>query len=159
MPPYILTWYCLQVVMEKEELFGEELDQIIDLYPLGTSVQVVEDEEEPGDLLPLPDDLEDGLDELRSSSELRERILVPEDFGGDDDDQVSVLRQKTNGNGEARKQLLLEEALRREKEGSTLEGGDIAATTRTSTVYNDDAAAGNSQTPASVRTGDIDSNF
>jgi ATP-dependent Zn protease len=150
---------AVYVVMEKEELFGEELDQIIDLYPLGTSVQVVEDEEEPGDLLPLPDDLEAGLDELRSSSELRERILVPEDFGGDDDDQVSVLRQKTNGNGEARKQLLLEEALRREKEGSTLEGGDIAATTRTSTVYNDDATAGNSQTPASVRTGDIDSNF
>ncbi len=34
-----------QVVMEKEELFGEELDQIIDLYPPSTYVLVVEDEE------------------------------------------------------------------------------------------------------------------
>ncbi len=44
------------------------------------------EDEEPRDLLPLPNDLEVGLNEFHSNSELKEKILMLEDFGGGDDD-------------------------------------------------------------------------
>lgn len=43
-------WEFVQVVMDREELLGEELDLILDKYPAGTPVHLVEDEEEPGEL-------------------------------------------------------------------------------------------------------------
>ncbi|CAM6098375.1 unnamed protein product [Calypogeia fissa] len=41
---------AIYVVMEKEELFGEELELILDHYPASVSPQSVEEEEEPGAL-------------------------------------------------------------------------------------------------------------
>lgn len=40
----------VQVVMEREELFGEELELILDHYPASLSPQSVEEEDEPGAL-------------------------------------------------------------------------------------------------------------
>ena len=58
------------VVMEREELFGEEIEQILELYPAGTPLQVVEDEEEPGDLPPLSDSPRANIAEGGTSNEL-----------------------------------------------------------------------------------------
>lgn len=52
--------------MEREELFGEELEQILDLYPAGTPLHVVEVEEEPGDLPPLSDSSKAAFDDVPS---------------------------------------------------------------------------------------------
>ncbi|KAL2621730.1 hypothetical protein R1flu_001935 [Riccia fluitans] len=43
---------AVYVVMEKEELFGEELESIVDNYPAGMSSKLVEDEDDPGALPP-----------------------------------------------------------------------------------------------------------
>lgn len=61
------------VVMEREELFGEEIEQILELYPAGTPVQAVLDEEEPGDLPPLSDSFKANIAEVTTRSELPSR--------------------------------------------------------------------------------------
>lgn len=61
------------VVMEREEVFGEEIEQILKLYPAGTSVQNVYAEEEPGDLPPLSDSFKATIAEITTRSELPSR--------------------------------------------------------------------------------------
>jgi ATP-dependent metalloprotease FtsH len=61
------------VVMEREELFGEEIEQILELYPAGTPVQSVMDEEEPGDLPPLSESIKANIAEVTTRSELPSR--------------------------------------------------------------------------------------
>ncbi|KAG0564941.1 hypothetical protein KC19_8G151400 [Ceratodon purpureus] len=61
------------VVMEREELFGEEIEQILELYPAGTSAQSVMDEEEPGDLPPLSESFKANIAEVTTRTELPSR--------------------------------------------------------------------------------------
>nr|PNR33783.1 hypothetical protein PHYPA_023599 [Physcomitrium patens] len=58
------------VVMEREEIFGEEIEQILELYPTGTPVQKVMDEEEPSDLPPLSDYSKASFTEVTTRNEL-----------------------------------------------------------------------------------------
>lgn len=71
------------VVMEREEVFGEEIEQILKLYPAGTSVQKVYAEEEPGDLPPLSDSFKATIAEVTTRSELPSRPSR-DPFGGAD---------------------------------------------------------------------------
>lgn len=63
----------VSVVMEREEVFGEEIEQILELYPAGTPVQSVLDEEEPGDLPPLSESFKANIAEVTTRSELPSR--------------------------------------------------------------------------------------
>ena len=42
--------FYVQVILDKEEMFGYELDRILDEYPAGTPLQFVEDEADPAAL-------------------------------------------------------------------------------------------------------------
>jgi hypothetical protein len=46
----MLRSFFVQVILDKEEMFGYELDSIIDAYPAGTPLQLVEDEADPAAL-------------------------------------------------------------------------------------------------------------
>ncbi|XP_024360822.1 probable inactive ATP-dependent zinc metalloprotease FTSHI 1, chloroplastic [Physcomitrium patens] len=85
------------VVMEREEIFGEEIEQILELYPAGTSVQKVMDEEEPGDLPPLSDSSKASFAEVTTRNELPSRASR-DPFSGADalttgaDDTAEIFR-------------------------------------------------------------------
>jgi hypothetical protein len=148
-----------QVVMEKEELFGEELEIILDRYPASMSPQAIEEEEEPGVLPPVdsgkdvaeiadwrhPDEQDNshgsvGRDEsvdkwsvagVRSMDPIEvERISVD---GSSGDESKSADGRwsdlQSQPNGTAEAQR--KEALDRgESWNSSLEEGDVAATNR-----------------------------
>lgn len=64
---------AVNVVMEREEVFGEEIEQILELYPADTPVHTVMEEEEPGDLPPLSDSFKANIAEVTTRSELPSR--------------------------------------------------------------------------------------
>ena len=47
---FIKIIFYLQVILDKEEIYGYELDLILDEYPAGTPLQFVEDEADPAAL-------------------------------------------------------------------------------------------------------------
>ncbi|BBN13165.1 hypothetical protein MPTK1_6g01370 [Marchantia polymorpha subsp. ruderalis] len=168
---------AVNVVMEKEELFGEELEAILDHYPAGMAVQLVEDEAEPGVLprqfslreesaetsgrqstdgskLILPEAESNKFDSWLlgnrriDTGEVGERFLETESGS---DRRVDVQSNIPNGSAEARKKV--EGGL--ERGGSSLEGGDVAATNRSGVGFGD-LSSPDASTPASVRTGKND---
>ncbi|KAL3680757.1 hypothetical protein R1sor_023713 [Riccia sorocarpa] len=162
---------AVYVVMEKEELFGEELEAILDHYPAGMPTKQVEDEDEPGSLPNelggregTPDTSRRELPEAENKkfdSWLLENRRIDSDEVGDrsvenengDERLVEVKGNVPNGTVEALKKM--DGGI--DRSGSALEGGDVAATNRSGSGSGfGELSSPDASTPASVRTGKND---
>ncbi|KAL2621719.1 hypothetical protein R1flu_001924 [Riccia fluitans] len=169
---------AVNVVMEKEELFGEELESILDNYPAGMSSKLVEDEDDPGALPPQLGSGEENPD--TSGRQLTEgsKLMLPEaenkkfdswylgnrtidtnevgerilEKGSGKEERIEVQGNVPNGTVEARKRM----DVGLDRSGSCLEGGDVAATNRSGSGSGFGELSPDASTPASVRTGKND---